>query len=249
MAEPVRSAALGAIAHGFFGREGGVSRGLVAGLQCGFGAEADADVVRTNRRIASEAVLPGGILVTPYQTHSADVVTVTEPWDEDNRPNADALVTDRRGLVLGIVTADCAPVLLADHAAGVIGAAHAGWRGAHGGVLENTVAAMEALGATRDAVVAVIGPTIQQASYEVDDAFRARFEPADAGYFVPGRPGHWQFDLPGYAGARLRRAGVGMIESLGLDTYALETRYFSFRRATHRQEHSYGRQISLIALA
>ncbi|KUO55060.1 MAG: polyphenol oxidase [Sphingomonadales bacterium BRH_c42] len=249
MAEPVRSALLEDIPHGFFGRQGGVSQGLVAGLQCGFGAEADIDAVRTNRRIATESVLPGGVLVTPYQTHSADVMTVIEPWDERDRPNADALVTDRKGIVLGIVTADCAPVLLADQAAGVIGAAHAGWRGAHGSILENTVTAMEALGAAPGAMAAVIGPTIQQASYEVDDAFRARFDEADLGHFMSGRPGHWQFDLPGYVAARLVRAGVGRVESVGLDTYALEDRYFSFRRATHRREYGYGRQISLIALA
>lgn len=249
MVDITRSTLLGAIPHGFFGRQGGTSQGIMAGLQCGFGAEQDRATVHANRTIASEAVLPGGRLVSVHQTHSADVATVTEPWDEDSRPVADALVTDRPGLVLGIVTADCAPVLLADHAAGVIGAAHAGWRGAYGGVLENTVAEMAALGADPGAMVAVIGPTIQQASYEVDDVFRARFEPDDAGHFAPGRPGHWQFDLPGYVAARLRHAGVSRVESIGLDTCALEDRFYSYRRATRRQEPCYGRQISLIALA
>lgn len=249
MVDITRSTVLGTIPHGFFGRRGGTSQGIVAGLQCGFGAEQDRAAVHANRTIACEAVVPGGRLVSVHQTHSADVVTVTEPWDEDSRPSADALVTDRPGLVLGIVTADCAPVLLADHAAGVIGAAHAGWRGAYGSVLENTVAAMAALGAVPGNIAAAIGPTIQQASYEVDDVFHARFEQEDAGLFAPGRAGHWQFDLPGYVAARLRRAGVSRVESVGLDTCALEDRFYSYRRATRRQEPCYGRQISLIALA
>lgn len=249
MVDIARSTLFGPIPHGFFGRQGGISRGIVAGLQCGFGAEQDRAAVHANRRIASEAVLPGGRLVSVHQTHSADVATVTEPWDEDHRPCADALVTDRPGLVLGIVTADCAPVLLADYDAGVIGAAHAGWRGAHGGILENTVAAMAAVGAVPGNIAAAIGPTIQQSSYEVDDPFHARFKPEDAGFFTPGRPGHWQFDLPGYVAARLRHAGVSRIESIGLDTCTLEGRFYSYRRATRRQEACYGRQISLIALA
>jgi polyphenol oxidase len=157
-------------------------------------------------------------------------------------------VTDRPGLLLGILTADCAPVLLADRDAGVVAAAHAGWRGAHGGVLENTVAAMERLGASPANIVAAIGPAIAQASYEVDESFRSRFADQDAGLFGPGRPGHWQFDLEGYCAQRLAAAGVGRIEALGLDTYADEARFFSFRRATHRGEPDYGRQMALIGL-
>ncbi|TNE31362.1 MAG: peptidoglycan editing factor PgeF [Alphaproteobacteria bacterium] len=243
-----RSALLGHVPHGFFGRGGGVSTGLIAGLQCGFGAEDTDSSVRQNRRMAASAVLPGAPLVTPHQVHSPDVITVTEPWDDENRPTADAVVTERHGLVLGVVTADCAPVLFADAEAGVIGAAHAGWRGAHGGVLENTIAAMEAIGADRARIAAAIGPTIAQESYEVDEGFKAAFAEGDSGLFAPGRPGRWQFDLPAYVLRRLRTAGLVRVENLALDTYALEDRYYSFRRATHRGEPNYGRQISLVAL-
>jgi YfiH family protein len=152
-------------------------------------------------------------------------------------------------VLLGVVTADCAPVLLADVEAGVVGATHAGWRGAHGGVLEAVVGEMAGLGARRERIVAAIGPAIAQPSYEVDDGFRARFTDADDAFFAPGRPGHWQFDLAGYAAARLERAGVGRVDRLGLDTYADAERFFSYRRATHRGEPGYGRQISLVGLA
>jgi YfiH family protein len=158
------------------------------------------------------------------------------------------MATDRPGVLLGVVTADCASVLLADIEAGVVGAAHAGWRGAHGGVLEAVVGEMAGLGAERERIVAAIGPAIAQPSYEVDDSFRAAFTAADGEFFVPGRPGHWQFDLEGYAAARLARAGVGRIDRLGLDTYPDAERFFSYRRATHRGEAAYGRQISLIGL-
>ena len=225
-----------------------MSRGLVAGLNVGHGADDDAQAVAENRRRAVEAVLPGARLVTVYQVHSPDVVEAREPWPFDARPRADAIVTDRADLVLGIVTADCAPVLLADRDAGVIGAAHAGWRGAHGGVLENTVAAMVRLGARKDRIAAAIGPAIAQPSYEVDARFRENFEPSHDALFAAGRDGHWQFDLPGYVAFRLRSAGVGMVEPLGLDTYADERRFFSYRRATHRAEPTYGRQFSLIGL-
>jgi YfiH family protein len=246
--EVVRAAGLAGLPHGFLGRRGGVSQGVVAGLNVGLGAGDDGAAVAENRRRAIAAVLPGARLVTVYQVHSANVVEVTEPWPDDRRPEADALVTRCPGLVLGIVTADCAPVLLADGEAGVIGAAHAGWRGAHGGVLENTVAAMERLGARRARLVAAIGPAIAQPSYEVDARFRANFTSDDEAFFAPGGAGHWQFDLAGYVGARLRAAGVVQVERLGLDTYALEDRYFSYRRATHRGEPTYGRQFSLIGL-
>src|SRR5690606_39051896 len=179
---------------------------------------------------------------------SPDVVEVVRPWSDDERPRADALVTDRADLLLGVVTADCAPVLLADRDAGVVGAAHAGWRGAHAGVLEKTVAAMERLGARASRIGAAIGPAIAQPSYEVDARFRENFGPADEAFFTPGRADRWQFDLEGYVAGRLRAAGVGTIEPLGLDTYADEVRFFSYRRASHRSEATYGRQISLIAL-
>ena len=227
-----------------------MSEGTVAGLNVGYGADDDRDAVAENRRRAVAAVLPQARLVTVYQIHSPDVVTVADPWpDDEHRPKADAMVTDRPGVLLGIVTADCAPVLLADPTTQIIGAAHAGWRGAHGGVLEATVDAMVALGATPERIAAAIGPAIGQASYEVDERFRDAFTPEDERFFAPGRAGHWQFDLEGYAAARLAAAGVGRVERLGLDTYPDPDRFFSYRRATHRGEPSYGRQFSLIGMA
>ena len=246
--EVIRSATLGAVPHGFLGRRGGVSQGVVSGLNVGHGADDDAEAVAENRRRAVAAVLPGAQLATVYQVHSPDAVTVVRPWTHADRPRADAMATDRPGVLLGIVTADCAPVLLADREAGVVGAAHAGWRGAHGGVLEAVVGEMAGLGARRERIVAAIGPAIAQPSYEVDEAFRANFTAADERFFAPGQPGRWQFDLAGYAAMRLERAGVGTVERLGLDTYPDADRFFSYRRATHRGEASYGRQISLIGL-
>ena len=249
--EVVRAGLLDGIAHGFLGRSGGVSTGAVAGLNVGLGAGDDPVLVGENRRRAAEAVAPGARLVTVYQVHSPDCATVgREPWPESDRPHADALVTDQPGLVLGIVTADCAPVLLADREAGVVGAAHAGWKGAIGGVTDSTIAAMERLGARASRIVAAVGPCIAQASYEVDTAFRDRFlgaTPANDAFFTAGREAHWQFDLEGYVAARLQAAGVAAVERLGLDTYGAPDRFFSFRRATHRGEAAYGRQISLIA--
>jgi hypothetical protein len=247
--EIIRAAALGEVPHGFLGRRGGFSTGEVAGLNVGWGAGDDPAAVRENRRRAAQAVLPGAVLACPYQVHSADVVIVEEAWaDDGERPRGDALATALPGILLGIVTADCAPVLFADVRAGVIGAAHAGWRGAHGGVCENTIAAMEALGAARANIAAAIGPAIAQASYEVGEDFRANFTNADARFFVSGREGHYRFDLPAYIAARLERAGIGKVEDLALDTYPDETRFYSYRRATHRGEASYGRQIALIGL-
>lgn len=246
--EAIRARALAGIPHGFLTRAGGVSTGIVSGLQMGHGADDDPAAVAENRRRAIEAVLPGAPLATVFQVHSPDAVVATAPWPFEERPKADALVTDRPGLLLGIVTADCAPVLFADREAGVVGAAHAGWRGAHGGVVENTVAAMESLGARRDRIAAAIGPAIAQASYEVDAPFRANFTDADERFFAPGRPDRWQFDLEGYVASRLEAAGVGTIEPLGLDTYSDEARFFSHRRSVHRGEPNYGRQISLIGL-
>jgi YfiH family protein len=246
-----RARALNGIAHGFLGRRGGVSQGLYAGLNVGPGSDDDPATIAENRRLAAEAVLPDSILLTPYQIHSADCITVLGQWDEALRPHADALVTDRPGLALGILTADCAPVLLADREAQVIGAAHAGWKGAIGGVTDSTLLAMEALGARRDRIVAAIGPCIARASYEVDDGFQRRFEqgdPENERFFAPGREGHARFDLEAYVAHRLAIAGVRTVEAMGLDTYADENRFFSFRRATHRSEPGYGRQISIIGL-
>jgi YfiH family protein len=244
----VHAPVLAGLAHGFLGRRGGVSRGVVAGLNVGLGAGDEAEAVAENRRRATEAVLPGADLLTLFQVHSADVVTVSEPWPVEERPRADAMVTDRPGLLLGILTADCAPVLLADRDAGVIGAAHAGWRGARGGVLENSVAAMERLGASAGRIAAAIGPCIAQASYEVDERFRQQFGPVDETFFAQGAPGRWQFDLGAYVAHRLRGCGLGEVEALALDTYSAPDRFFSYRRATHRGEVGYGRQISLIGL-
>lgn len=248
MAEALHAAVLAGVPHGFMTRRGGVSTGAAAGLQCGFGADDDPAAVRENRRLAGSAVLPGAAMVGVHQIHSPDVVTLVEPWSDDARPHADALVTAKSGMLLAIVTADCAPILLADREAGVVGAAHAGWRGAHGGVIENTVEAMIGLGAARERIAAAIGPCIAQASYEVDEGFRAQFAEEDARFFAPGAPGHWQFDLPGYVAARLDRAGVGQVEALGCDTYADPARFYSYRRATHRGEANYGRLISLVGL-
>lgn len=254
MAEPVeviRAEALEDIPHGFLDRRGGVSTGVAAGLNVGLGSGDDDAAVAENRARAGAAVLPGAPIVSCYQIHSPDCVTVAAPWSDADRPRADALVTDRPGLLLGVVTADCTPVLFADREAGVIGAAHAGWKGAIAGVTERTIEAMEALGARRERIVAAIGPTIAQASYEVDDSFRDRFhalDSASARFFAAGKPGHWQFDLPAYVAARLANAGVARIADLALDTYSAPDRFFSFRRATHRGEPAYGRQIALIGL-
>jgi YfiH family protein len=247
----IRARTLEGVAHGFLGREGGVSTGVHAGLNVGVGSDDDAAAVAENRARATTAVLPGAALVTLYQVHSGDCITVTAPFAAD-RPRADALVTDRQGLALGILTADCAPVLFADVAAGVVGAAHAGWKGAIGGVTDSTILAMESLGARRDRITAAIGPCIARASYEVDDAFARRFEqddPANERFFAPARAGHHQFDLESYVVHRLASAGLTRIAALGLDTYADEARFYSYRRATHRGEPGYGRQIALIGLA
>ncbi len=251
MVEPVevnRAEVLQGLPHGFLGRRGGVSCGVVAGLNLGLGT-GDAAVAE-NRARAVAAVLPGARLVTVYQVHSASCV-VAGDWSTADRPHADALVTNQPGTLLGILTADCAPVLLADRRAGVVGAAHAGWKGAVAGVTDSTIAAMEALGAQRGDIVAAIGPCIAQPSYEVDSGFQQRLlgdDQANAQFFTAGRSDHWQFDLESYVAGRLEQAGIGMIERLGLDTYVDDARFFSFRRATHRAEPDYGRQMSLIGL-
>lgn len=250
MIEVIRSGAL-AVPHGFFGRRGGVSVGEVAGLNTGLGSGDDPALVMENRRLAAEAVLPGAVLVGPYQVHSPDCVTVTEPWSHDARPKADAVVTDRPGILLSVVTADCAPVLLADAEAGVVGAAHAGWRGAVAGVTDRTIAAMLALGAKIERIAAAVGPAIAQKSYEVDHGFAENLMREDAGnerFFADGPAGKPHFDLEAYVVARLAAAGVGRIEAMGLDTYSEPERFYSFRRATHRGEATYGRQISIIGV-
>lgn len=238
---------LAGVPHGFFGSAGGLH-------QFGFGGPGDGADVRDLRGAAADAILPGGRLAAPHQVHSPDVVAVTQAWDDaaEGRPVADAVVTATPGIVLGIVTADCGPILFADREAGVIGAAHAGWRGAVDGVLENTIAAMEALGARRDGITAVLGPTIAQPSYEVDAPFRARFTTGAEPFFAAAadRDGaaRWQFDLPGFIMASLAEAGLGKIADIGRDTFHHFARYHSHRRSTQAGEANYGRQISMIAL-
>jgi polyphenol oxidase len=249
--EVIRAAALAGIPHGFLGRRGGVSTGVCAGLNVGLGSGDERDAIYENRRRAIEAVAPGTELVTLHQVHSGKALAVTAPFPDDARPPADALVTDRPGLALGILTADCTPVLFGDREAGVIGAAHAGWKGAIGGVIDAAVEAMERLGAERRRIVAAIGPTIARKSYEVDEGFFRTFtadHPENERFFSDGRPGRHQFDLEGFVVSRIASAGVPVIEALGLDTYSDPDRFFSYRRATHRGEPDYGRQVSLIAL-
>ena len=249
--EIVTAPVLAGTRHGFLGRRGGVSEGIYAGLNCGLGSNDDPAAVRENRARALAAVVPGAELVTLHQVHSPTVVTVTTALPDADRPHADGMVTDRPGLALAILAADCAPVLFADVEAGVIGAAHAGWRPALHGVLPATVAAMEALGARRERIAAAIGPTIGRRSYEVDKAFRSCFLAYDETherFFTSGRAGHHQFDLEGFIVQRLADAGLKRIAALGLDTYADPARWFSYRRTTHAGEPDYGRQISMIAL-
>jgi polyphenol oxidase len=253
MIDVITTPVLSGTRHGFLGRRGGVSTGLVEGLNVGLGSGDDPAAIAENRARAANAVAPEAALTTVYQVHSPDVVTVTAPFPDDARPPADAMVTATPGLVLGILTADCAPVLFADTEAGVIGAAHAGWKGAIGGVTDATIDAMEKLGAKRDRIAAAIGPCISRASYEVDAGFLSRFTDEtqeNERFFADGkRAGHHQFDLEAYVAHRLASAGIMRVAALGMDTYSQADRFFSFRRATHAQEPDYGRQISLIALA
>ncbi len=246
-----KNLALPRVAHGFFGRQDGISEGIYGSLNCGPGSGDERAKVVENRRRATEA-LGGAKLVTLYQIHSAKVVSVTAPWEIGESPEADATVTNVPGIALGILTADCAPVLLADTEAGVIGAAHAGWKGALDGVTDSAVAAMEKLGAVRGRIAAAIGPCIAQASYEVDREFRAAFlgaAPANAAFFVPSNQADFfRFDLESYVAMRLRGAGIARIERLSADTYAREADFYSFRRATHRGEKDYGRELSAIVL-
>lgn len=234
------------VPHGFLGRTGGVSTGDLASLNCGIGSNDDPPLVAENRRRAVKAVAPGAALAGVYQVHGAGCATVTSPWAEAERPHADALVTATPGIALSILTADCAPVLFADVEAGVIGAAHAGWKGAVAGVTDATIAAMEALGARREHISAAIGPCIAQASYEVGADFGGGAIAEH--FFVPGRPGHRQFDLEGYVAQRLEQAVIASAHRAAQDTLSQPQRYFSYRRATLAGEPGYGRQISIIAL-
>ena len=238
--------------HAFFTRAGGVSEGVWASLNMGLRSADDPARVASNRGRAATALgLDAGRLITASQVHGVTALAVTAPWDNAAAPEADALVTDRPGLLLGVLTADCGPVLLADPEAGVIGAAHAGWKGALDGVLESVVAAMVGLGANPDRITAALGPCIAQASYEVGPEFVARFvalNAANAAFFTTG-PGRPRFDLKGFIGHRLRRAGVGALDILPHDTCAEAERFFSFRRTTLRGEGGFGLQLSAIALA
>jgi YfiH family protein len=241
------------IRHAFFTREGGVSGGLYASLNCGFGSGDDAAHVAANRaRALAAAGMPADSLVTAYQVHSPDVAVVDAPWRREDAPKVDAMVTSRTGVSLGSLTADCGPVRLADADAKVIGAAHAGWRGALTGVLEATVEAMENLGARRARIVAALGPCIAQRSYEVGPEFPAAFlaqSPDNAAFFAPSRrDGHHMFDLPGYVTHRLGALKLGHVSRLPNDTCAESDRFFSYRRATLHGEKDYGRGLSAICL-
>lgn len=252
MTVPVTTAvSLGETPHGFFGRRGGVSNGDLASLNCGLGSGDDPALIAENRRRAADAVRPGAALAGLYQVHGNRCVIVDAESDLAARPEADALATRTPGLLLGILTADCVPVLFADAKAGVVGAAHAGWKGAIAGVTDATLEAMESLGADRANIAVAIGPCIGRASYEVDHAFAERFaadDPANERFFAAGKPGHAMFDIAAYVAARLAAAGVVRIAIGGQDTYAEADDYFSYRRACHKNENSYGRQLSVIGL-
>lgn len=244
---------LDGITHGFFTREGGVSGGLFQSLNCGMGSGDDREAVYQNRaRVAERIGVTPDRLLSAWQVHSAEAVVVNGPWQGEERPRVDGLVTRTPGVGLGVLTADCGPVLFADGQAGVIGAAHAGWKGALTGVTTRTIDVMEEQGAQRSRIVAVIGPMISQTAYEVGPEFPGRFteaDPANARFFRPSsRAGHSMFDLPAYLEHRLRSEGVGQVVNLSLCTFGDEQRFFSYRRATHRNEKDYGRLISAIAL-
>jgi polyphenol oxidase len=249
--EVITAKSLDGVPHGFLGRKGGVSDGIYASLNIALGSKDARDAVIENRRRAAEAVLPNAGLARVYQIHSADVVTITQANNQDDPPKGDAMVTNTPSVLLGISTADCVPVLFADRQAGVVGAAHSGWKGAIGGVNEATLTAMEALGADRGRTICAIGPCIAQKSYEVDDVFFRRFAEHDSAnerFFGAGKDGHHQFDIEGYVASRLAAAGISRIECLGQDTYSQPERFFSYRRTCHLGESDYGTQISLIGL-
>jgi polyphenol oxidase len=241
------------LAHGFFTRLGGVSEGVYASLNAGVGSRDGREAVAENRaRIAAALGVGPERLAVPYQVHSPEAIAISQHWAPDARPRCDALATATPGLALGVTGADCGMILFADPKTRVVGAAHAGWKGALTGIVEATVGAMERLGARRGDVVAALGPCIAQASYEVGPEFVAAFAAAgdDAPrFFAPSRrTGHWMFDLNGYIAERAARAGIGRFEDLGLDTYADKRRFFSYRRTTHRKEPDYGRLVSAIVL-
>ncbi len=241
------------LTHGFFTRRGGVSQGVYESLNGGVGSNDDPACVAENlRRMATHLKVRPGHLLVPYQVHSAAALIVDKIFSGDARPRCDGLATTTRGLGLGVTGADCGIILFADVGGGVIGAAHAGWKGALNGILEATLDQMERLGAQRRAIVAVLGPTIGQKSYEVGAEFLARFVAAakdHARFFAPStRDGHFMFDLPGFIGFRLAAAGIGRFENIGADTYADESRFFSYRRSVHREEPDYGRLVAAIAL-
>jgi len=246
-------ASLPGIRHAFFTREGGVSDGIYTSLNGGQGSNDKPECVEENRaRMAAALGVEPTRYVTAYQVHSADVIVAEAAWTRETRPRVDAIVTRAPGLAIGVSAADCGPVLFADAQARVIGAAHAGWKGAFTGVIENTIDAMERLGATRANIAVVLGPMIRQPSYEVGPEFLQRFRAADIDnerFFVPSpRADHSMFDLAGYIAARLARAGIVNVEDLGLCTYA-DARFFSYRRSVHRAEPDYGRHINALALA
>jgi YfiH family protein len=251
LASPLLSAIPG-LRHGFFTREGGVSDGIYQSLNGGIGSQDDAAHVAENRRrmAARLGVAPQHFL-TAFQIHSPDVAVATAPWDTASRPRVDAIVTRTEGLAIGVTAADCGPVLFVDPRTRVIGAAHAGWKGALTGVLESTIAAMEQLGAERAGIVAAIGPLIRQHSYEVGAEFVARFTSADAGnarfFIASSRESHAMFDLAGFIRMRLEDAGVLMIDDVGIDTYS-DQRFYSYRRSVHRGEPDYGRHVHAIVL-
>ena len=242
------------LAHAFFTRRGGVSTGLYASLNGGVGSRDEPGALSDNRaRMAAALRIAPDRLAIPYQVHSPDVATISAPFAPEARPRCDALVTATPGLGLGVTGADCGMILFADRKARVVAAAHAGWKGALGGILEATVAAMAALGARRDRISAALGPCIAQPSYEVGPEIVAAFEVGDKGsdrFFTRSvNAGRSMFDLHGYIADRAARAGIARFEDLGLDTYADEARFFSYRRATHRKEPDYGRLVAAIALA
>ncbi|MGI9385510.1 MAG: peptidoglycan editing factor PgeF [Methyloligellaceae bacterium] len=254
MIEAKTLAELEGVRHGFFTRQGGVSTGVYDSLNCGTGSKDDPLLVARNReRVAAGLGVAVDRLVTPYQTHSPTAVVATSSWERADAPKADAVVTKEPGLAVGVLTADCAPVLLAEPDSDVVAAAHAGWRGALTGVLEQTVALMEELGAERTRIVAVVGPAISQDAYEVGEDFKETFleaSDANASYFSRPDPNRKPyFDLIGYAADRLRGAGLTRIDAVQQCTYGNETELFSYRRACHRSEPDYGRQISAIVLA
>ncbi len=242
------------VRHGFFTRQNGQSTGLYASLNTGLGSNDDRETVMQNRAaIADKLGVPVARLIAPYQHHSPDAVIATGAWPPQHGPRADAVVTATPGLAVSVNTADCTPILFADPKARVVGAAHAGWKGALGGVIKWTVAAMEEVGAARGDIHAAIGPTISQKAYEVGPEYQQRFVEEDEGFarfFVPAeRENHFMFDLPGFVEMRLHQAGVGTVENLKVCTYSDEQRFFSYRRTTHRKEPDYGRQLSAIVLS